>query len=99
MFSDWRGATDDWSTNSPVTAYYSGKTCRYLRSHEINNIIDLLDKGDTLKVGIDYYAMFPISALYVPQEILRDFGKQLLAGKVFHFEIYKQGNAVAWRQR
>jgi len=59
IFSDWRGIPAvDYSTNVPVSIWYSGHSPKYLRAA---NLQQFLAEPDTVTLGIDYYALTPVS--------------------------------------
>ncbi len=59
IFSDWRGIPPvDYSTNAPVSTWYSGHSAKYLRAE---NLERFLAEPDTVLLGIDYYSLTPIS--------------------------------------
>lgn len=65
-FSDWRNVPSvDYSTNALVTQWYSGKPTKYFRQEEIQGFVNRLNSGDTLTLGIDYYAIFPVSKIWL----------------------------------
>ncbi len=55
-FSDWRGIPPvDYSTNAPLSAWYSGHSAKYFR---VDNLTQFLAEPDTVTVGIDYYGFY-----------------------------------------
>ena len=59
IFSDWRGIPPvDYSTNAPVSTWYSGHSAKYLRDE---NLERFLAEPDTVTLGIDYYALTALS--------------------------------------
>lgn len=61
-FSDWRNVPQvQYSSNAVVANYYSGGRSKYLRQENLAEIQGRLGRGDTLTVGLDYYALFPIT--------------------------------------
>ncbi|HTR81745.1 MAG TPA: hypothetical protein VMM58_08945 [Bacteroidota bacterium] len=58
-FSDWRNIPPvDYSTNAPLSAWYSGHPAKYFRQE---NLQQFINEPDTVTLGIDYYAFYPIS--------------------------------------
>ncbi len=58
-FSDWRGIPPvDYSTNAPLSTWYSGHPAKYLRPENLNAF---LTERDTVTLGIDYYAFYKVS--------------------------------------
>lgn len=58
-FSDWRGIPPvDYSTNVPLSNWYSGHSAKYLRQE---NLKQFLSEPDTVMLGIDYYGFYKIS--------------------------------------
>jgi hypothetical protein len=59
-FSDWRGIPPvDYSTNAPLSTWYSGHSAKYLRAE---NLDSCLAEPDTVTLGIDYYALTTASS-------------------------------------
>ena len=59
IFSDWRGIPPvDYSTNVPLSNWYSGHPAKYFRQE---NLQQFIGEPDTVTLGIDYYAFYPIS--------------------------------------
>ena len=59
IFSDWRGIPPvDYSTNAPVSTWYSGHSAKYLRDE---NLERFLAEPDTVTLGIDYYGLTALS--------------------------------------
>ncbi|MGA7159927.1 MAG: hypothetical protein WBZ48_02930 [Bacteroidota bacterium] len=58
-FSNWRGIPQvDYSTNAPLSTWYSGQPTKYLRADNLNQF---LTEPDTVTLGIDYYGFYRIS--------------------------------------
>lgn len=70
-FSNWRNQGEfDYSVNATVSNYYcylSGQKykAKYFRQENIKEFNKRLLTGDTLKVGLDYYALTGISFPFV----------------------------------
>ena len=59
IFSDWRGIPPvDYSTNAPVSTWYSGHSAMYLRNENLPRVIA---EPDTVTLGIDYYGLTEVS--------------------------------------
>jgi len=77
MFSDWRGIPAvDYSTNAPVSTWYSGHSTKYLRA---DNLERFLAEPDTVTLGIDYYGLTDISA-----NLASSFHSQLVIDSLIH---------------
>jgi len=64
-FSDWRNVPSvDYSTNAIVTDWYSGGHSKYIRAENIEEITRRVNAGERIVLGLDYYALFPISAFF-----------------------------------
>jgi hypothetical protein len=62
-FSDWRGIPAvDYSTNVPLSTWYSGHPAKYFRAE---NLQQFLAEPDTVTLGIDFYILTPISGKLV----------------------------------
>jgi hypothetical protein len=60
VFSDWRGIPPvDYSTNAPLSTWYSGHATKYFR---VNTLEQFIAEPDTVTLGIDYYGFFPNSS-------------------------------------
>ena len=80
MFSDWRKIPPvDYSTNAPLSAWYSGHAPKYFREE---NLKQFLEDPDTVTLGIDYYAFYPISCNLASTLIARWEVDTLLNGGV-----------------
>jgi len=79
QFSDWRNVKVDYATNKYVANFY-GSQSEYFRPAQMPGFIDRLNRGDTLRVGLDYYAL-NVSAGCVPGPILQRHTKELSIGK------------------
>ena len=88
-FSDWRGKEPvDFSTNVAPTIYYTGKDCKGLRMEQFPEVKAGLERGDTLRWGVDYYALFNISSFYFTQDFFNLHARRLLNGEVFEFKVF-----------
>src|SRR5208283_1831842 len=55
-FSDWRGIPPvDYSTNAPLSTWYSGHSAKYFR---VDHLKEFLAEPDTVTLGIDYYGFY-----------------------------------------
>lgn len=81
-FADWRNAPScDFTTNGAVYEWYTGKKAGSFRPVEIKPFFDSLATGDTVLVGLDYYAM-NISSGITPEGIRTAYGAYLWNGGV-----------------
>lgn len=86
-FSDWRGVERcDYVTNWMPYAWYSGdRTAKFLRVENMEEIEARLNAGDTLILGMDYYALTSISGPLVKSllgEMYDAIGGELGRGRV-----------------
>jgi hypothetical protein len=92
FFSDWREAgIVDYSTNAIVSQWYSKKPTKYLREENIQEVLDKLNNGDTLIIGLDYYALFNISReslMKINPKIYTDIYYDMLQGNVAVVKIW-----------
>jgi hypothetical protein len=59
IFADWRGIPPvDYSTNAPVSMWYSGHPTKYLRAESVRRFVE---EPDTVTLGIDYYGLTEVS--------------------------------------
>ncbi|GEM_PF-2670731 len=59
IFAEWRGIPPvDYSTNAPVSTWYSGRPAKYLRAESVERFIA---EPDTVTLGIDYYGLTEVS--------------------------------------
>jgi hypothetical protein len=64
--SDWSKVKVelDYATNILPYYRYTGRWAKYLRREEYKGFIDRIEAGDTLTIGMDYYALTNISRIY-----------------------------------
>ena len=92
-FADWRGVGRvDLSTNPLVSAHYGGGAPISFRTANLKEIRHALESGDTLRVGLDYYALQGVCRDLVPLEILQREGRSLYAGRVSVYALDESGN-------
>lgn len=87
-FAEWREKPCDYSTNAVVTNYYNPGNAFYFRQEEMPGYFARIDRGDTVIVGLDYYARFRSVSPMVPPEILLDHGLSLAQGAVLRFKTW-----------
>lgn len=91
MFSDWRGVGPvDFATNYPLALHYSGHTPISLRPGCEDSLRAKLNRGDTITIGADYYAL-NMSSGYFPVEWLEEAQVRLSEGKVFRVRMWLDG--------
>ena len=95
MFSDWTKVSCDYSTNAVVHWWYNGKTSKYYRQESAKEINGRLSKGDTIIIGLDYYALFGVS-LFVPPKIKQDNYSKLMEGKVITYRTFEKDTLWYW---
>jgi len=88
-FSDWRGVKCDYSTNAIVDWWYNGKGSKYFRYESLGEINKRLQRGDTLRIGIDYYGLFAISRQFIHKDLLEKYENDLLNGRVIVCDLIK----------
>jgi hypothetical protein len=77
IFSDWRGIPPvDYSTNAPVSTWYSGHSPKYLRPENLERFIA---EPDTVTLGIDYYGLTQVSV-----NLASSFHSQLVIDSLIH---------------
>lgn len=110
--SDWRNKECDYSTNYYCCNYYNGG-CKWYRIEKFGNdlrvfekqrliipneILNRIQQGDTIRIGIDKYALFSITGPMIPAEILKKVGNGLLNDKVYVCYVYFDvDNNIVWR--
>jgi len=64
--SDWSKVKVelDYATNILPYHRYTGRWAEYLRREEYKGFIDRIEAGDTLRIGMDYYALTNMSRVY-----------------------------------
>jgi hypothetical protein len=65
---------------------YSGIWAKYMRGNEFEGYCQRLHDGDTLTIGVDYYALTGISSMYF-RGIEDEMVRELRQGKVMVFQI------------
>ena len=101
--SDWSESECDYSTNAVVHNFYHEsakwyRTNRFerIRKTSIGNIpeeiILKVMRGDTVRIGFDYYSRTSVSMAIVPLPVLQ---KRFDAGQVYVYRVYRnQENMV-----
>jgi hypothetical protein len=87
--SDWQSISSynlDFATNIVCYKHYSGKGAKYTRQNEYNEFIARINRGDTLIVGADYYALTGISEYYF---------RGLISPRIYN--LLQEGNIVVWK--
>ena len=93
-FSEWRGVPPvDYSTNAPVSTWYSGHPTKYFR---LDNVTQFLAEPDTVTVGMDYYALYPSGLVVAPlfhsrMETDRIHKGGVVVSKFYHGKLIVQG--------
>ena len=100
--SDWSDSPCDYSTNAAVHNFYHPeargyRTNRFERIYQTplgnfpEEILNKVFKGDTVRIGFDYYSLTGVSAGIVPNVVLKkDFSK----GQVYVYRMYKDSTRV-----
>lgn len=81
----------DYSTNALVSQWYSGTPTKYLRQDEMKGLVDRLNNGDTLKIGIDYYGLYNISKFWMDalnKKIFYDVAQEINRGEVVVLSVW-----------
>ena len=84
-FSDWRGhQAYNFSTNAHLNYWYSGckEMCMEIKPKFVPLMIKTIREGNTITIGMDYYALETPSKEILPPELVAMFKDTLLAGKV-----------------
>ena len=100
-FADWRNVGPvDFSTNVPVSMWYSGKHPGSYRANGWAGFYGIFfptatdsivfPPDWTVTVGIDYYAL-NISRPYVPERVIQNYGRYLADGEVLILRAYRSG--------
>jgi hypothetical protein len=92
VLSNWRLAKDfklDYSTNIVCYYQYSGRWCDIMRIDNYEDFKTRLQRGDTLLIGLDYYALMGISSYYFDPQWLRMYSEHLIEGNVMVWQINK----------
>jgi hypothetical protein len=96
--SDWRGVKCDFSTNKPVAKFYGNPNVDWYRVNKTDEFEKRIIKGDTVIVGIDYYALYYVAAPIIPQEVLAYRQKDLLNGKVFTYKVWLDKDRIVFSE-
>ena len=92
-FSDWRNVKKvDFSTNAVVANWYSGGNSQYLRQAQMKDVMAKLNRGDTITIGLDYYALRPISSPFFEKNFLMANYLRLDNGEVITIRMWKKNN-------
>jgi hypothetical protein len=81
-FSDWSNPVKcDFVTNLPVYKYYSGIEAKWFRVGKIDTL------PNEFVVGVDYYALYPMSGNLLPKDLMIQISDELKNGRVYYFKI------------
>ena len=98
-FSDWRNVKEvEYSTNAVVANWYSGGHSQYFRKEQMKQIDSELDKGDTVKIGVDCQALTPISRQFLEEKFLADNYFRLSDGEVITIKMWKKNNLIRFEE-
>lgn len=96
--SDWRNVgVVDYSTNAIVSAYYNflngnEYNTNYLRDGYMEKFREDMYSGDTVTLGLDYYALtgvsYPIVEAYFGMDFLKRIYPYLASGQVVRIKIW-----------
>ena len=96
-FGDWRNVPScDFVTNVPTHRWYSGKEAGNFRPGLLDEFGTRLRNGDTVTVGIDYYGTLPAFTGFLPDEVLRMYGRYLENGGVLRLKAWIDGDKIMW---
>ena len=99
--SNWKDKQADFATNKIVHDFYNEKPASWFRTTkhtELKRFKYRLEKGDTLVVCLDRYALTGMSAGLIPGKILKKKGSFLASGEVLLCLVYLNENkSVTWR--
>lgn len=85
----------DFSTNAVVTKWYSGgEMPKYFRQENIKEFYNKINRGDTIRLALDYYALFPISGQFLSKQFIRKYYSRLLDGFVIRLKVFKRENQI-----
>lgn len=88
----------DYATNPLVYKYYRNEPVGLFRNQNFNVVIQRLIKGDTLRVAIDYYALFP-GVCQLPENVWKASSYRLSKGEVIVLKIHSfEGKGIQWEE-
>jgi len=104
-FSDWRGKQCDFATNKIVHNYYNDAPSLWFRSNKTEDwgvFKKAIEKGETVRVGLDYYALTGVCNGIIPKKILESpevYYKltrgEVIVLKMMSYGSMKDGNRVS----
>jgi hypothetical protein len=87
MFGNWREVPPtDFVTNIPVHRWYSGFEAENFRPNLLDSLTARLNRGETVTVGVDYYAL-NLSRSLLPEPFIQQYGDRLISGGVVRFKL------------
>lgn len=90
-FSDWRNAGYfEFATNAHVSHWYGGSPCYEFLPRHIPLFNKMIEKGYTVRLGLDLYALEEDYSKSLPKEILDKYRDYLLAGNILRLAINKK---------
>ena len=96
--ADWRDVPEcDYSSNHIVADYYSKENSEYFRTFNLGTIKERLAKGDTLRIGIDYYGLYGLVPL--PDQVRREIAGEIDRGKIVIYDICVLDKVMYWRRQ
>jgi len=108
FFSDWRNKQCDYATNKVVCDYYNGGDVKWYRINKFLDykplskftlppeIIEKLNYGAEVKIGLDVYALYGVSYPLVPPVVLEQIAEDLQYDSVYILHLKKEGNNTQW---
>ena len=98
--TNWRGVKRiDWSTNVPVSLFYSDGVNNSLRQSNIEKFSKELSTGNTLVIGVDWYGLTGMSSPFIPRDMLGRIAGDLMEGNVFVFDVLLKDSSYIWNLR
>lgn len=96
-FANWEDVGYvDYSTEKWASSWYTKDYgTKYFRDISEREIDSLLNSGDTLTIGLDYYSWnlgHRLCMKYFGQKLFQQFGRSLYAGNVVKERLWREGN-------
>ena len=108
FFSDWQNKQSDYATNAVVHNFYN-EEAKWYRTNKYKKFLKLdgyympeevvykLQNKDTVKIGMDKYALMNISSSLFPPDILRANMNELHKS-VIVYELFVKDSLLIWRK-
>lgn len=97
--SDWSGQQCDYATNKVTHDAYNSRRAGWLRMNkqpDVSRMVDALQSGRSVSVGIDYYGLTGLSSPLIPEKLLSEIRGEIGSGKVVKYMVSLENRSLIW---